>query len=240
MTFLITENLMDPLNEHDREKKREQDHGSTSHSLIDRLQNNDAPAWSDLVYLYSPLITYWARRAGLPEKECADVLQEVFRAVVSGIHQFKKQKKQDTFRGWLRTITRFKVADYFRSNHEGAEAVGGTEANLRLNATSDDDDELAGDTDALIAEHEHLKRALNMIRADFKENTWKAFWAVVVENKSDLRCCAAIEHDNWRCARGEISSHETPSRSIRRIPKLNNFTLFSKKSCAPTTRTKNQ
>ena len=185
MTLLFTENLMDSLSDNNREpNSRSQSHGSTSHSLINRLQQNDPPAWSDLVYLYSPLIQYWALRAGLPQKECADVLQEVFRSVVTNIHQFKKQKKQDTFRGWLRTITRFKVADYFRKNQEGADAIGGTEANIRMNLTSDVDDEFDGDEQALMAEHEHLKRALNMIRSDFKESTWQAFWGVVVENKS--------------------------------------------------------
>lgn len=185
MTMLITGSVMASSN-HDRQ-------GSTSHSLIDRLRNNEAPAWRDLVYLYSPLIQFWARKAGLPEIECPDIMQEVFRSVVTGIHQFQKLDQTDTFRGWLRTITRFKVADYFRKNQDNPDAVGGTDLHNLLQIASDLDDDFDGDQQALIAEHEHLRRALEMIRADFKEKTWQAFWEVVVENRSTDEVAATLQ-----------------------------------------------
>lgn len=156
---------------------------STSYSLIDGLKRNDAPAWRDLVHLYSPLIFHWCQRSGLPRQESADIVQDVFRSVIASIGTFRKERAQDTFRGWLRTITRNKVHDYFRRNGNQPAAAGGTEASLRLAKAPDVDDELDGDESELRAERELYVRAFEMIRRDFKEQTWQAFYRVVVDGK---------------------------------------------------------
>lgn len=171
----------------------ESQRGSTSHSLLYQLKQNHPPAWRDLVHLYSPLIHYWARRAGLPEKDCADVVQEVFRSVFTGIKTFRKDSSCDTFRGWLRTITRNKVTDHFRRVDGVAEAVGGTEAKLRLAENVGLDDNLEGDEQAMIVEYEVLMRAIDLIRKDFKELTWKAFWGMVVEGKTATEVAAELQ-----------------------------------------------
>jgi RNA polymerase sigma-70 factor (ECF subfamily) len=157
--------------------------GSTSRSLVLHLKENRAPAWRDLVHLYSPLILYWARRAGLPERECADVVQEVFRNVVANIQSFSKTSARDTFRGWLRTITRNKVNDFFRKQDAIADAIGGTEARVRLQQSADVDDDLEGDPEAMAADHALFTRAIELIREDFQPQTWQSFWRIVVEGK---------------------------------------------------------
>ncbi|MCG8651839.1 MAG: sigma-70 family RNA polymerase sigma factor [Pirellulales bacterium] len=158
--------------------------GATSLSLIERLQRNEPPAWHDLVHLYSPLIIHWCRKAGLPSQDCADINQEVFRSVVANIQSFRKDRPSDTFRGWLRTITRHKILDHFRAAGRQPQGAGGTEAQFRLSQTEDDDDELERDEDDLKAEHELYRRAIEMIRADFHDQTWQAFWQVAIDGKS--------------------------------------------------------
>ena len=54
---------------------------------------------------------HWCRRCALTPEDTADVFQEVFRAVALHIADFRRDREGDTFRGWLRTITRNKVAD---------------------------------------------------------------------------------------------------------------------------------
>src|SRR5690348_3168781 len=85
---------------------------ATSRSLLERLQANDEAAWTRLVVLYSPLVLDWCRRWGLQEHDAADVFQEVFQAVAGHIARFRKERHGDTFRGWLRVITRNKVHDH--------------------------------------------------------------------------------------------------------------------------------
>lgn len=156
---------------------------ATSRSLIIRLQQNEAPAWRDVVHLYSPLILHWCRRAGLPDQDCPDVVQDVFRSVVASIGGFRKQLQGDTFRGWLRVITRNKVHDFHRRNGRQPAASGGTDAEVRLRNIADVDDEMDASAEDLQAEHELYQRAFGMIRDDFKPSTWEAFYRVVVDGK---------------------------------------------------------
>src|SRR5438105_1424461 len=99
---------------------------STSRSLLGQLHANDPGAWDRLVRLYAPLVWHWCRKMDLPAQETADVLQDVFQAVAVHFHQFHRDRPGDTFRGWLRTITRNKVRDHFRAKQREPQAAGGT------------------------------------------------------------------------------------------------------------------
>ena len=52
-----------------------------------------------------------AAAGGLREDDAADVFQEVFQSVAAHLSAFRRDRSGDTFRGWLRTITRNKVND---------------------------------------------------------------------------------------------------------------------------------
>ncbi len=48
----------------------------TPASLLERLrQRADHAAWGRFVELYTPLLYYWARRAGLQQQDAADLVQ---------------------------------------------------------------------------------------------------------------------------------------------------------------------
>src|SRR5206468_2455975 len=81
---------------------------STSRSLLAHAGANDPAAWDRLIALYAPLVWSWCRKMRLQHQDAADVFQEVFKAVATHLAQFHKSKPGDTFRGWLRTITRNK------------------------------------------------------------------------------------------------------------------------------------
>src|SRR4051812_13633655 len=83
----------------------------TSRSLLALAKERDGPAWTRLVELYTPLVYFWCRRGPVQEQDIPDVVQDVFRSVVTGLASFRKQREGDTFRGWLRTITRSKISD---------------------------------------------------------------------------------------------------------------------------------
>src|SRR5277367_2420601 len=89
---------------------------ATFRGLLERVRVDDEAAWHRLVDLYAPLVYRWCRRSGLPEQDAADVFQDVFQAVATHIAGFRKEKESDTFRGWLRTITRNKIRDHFRKS----------------------------------------------------------------------------------------------------------------------------
>src|SRR5262245_44720895 len=104
---------------------------ATPRSLLDQARADDPSAWERLVHLYAPLVLHWCRGGHLQEQDIADVFQEVFQAVAAHLTTFRKERAGDTFRGWLRTITRNKLRDHFRRRGREPEGVGGTDAQRR-------------------------------------------------------------------------------------------------------------
>jgi RNA polymerase sigma-70 factor (ECF subfamily) len=153
--------------------------------LLERLKADEPPAWDRLVRLYAPLVYRWCRRWDLPEQDIADVLQDVFAAVAAHVGAFRKEREGDTFRGWLRTITQNKVRDHFRKLGREPVGAGGTEAQIRMSALpapADDDSEPEASDGR--AEQSLFARALELIRAEFEERTWQAFWLTAVEDQT--------------------------------------------------------
>ena len=153
----------------------------SSLSLLARVQANDAAAWDRLVALYAPLVLAWCRRWDLQDQDAADVFQEVFQAVASHIATFHRDRPGDTFRGWLRTITGNKVRDHFRRLGRDPQGAGGTDALSRLNQlpaplpSSENVPAESSDDGGL------FRHALELIRDQFEERTWQAFWRTAVD-----------------------------------------------------------
>lgn len=150
-------------------------------TLLERVQANDPEAWDRLLRLYQPLVLSWCRRSGASEADSADVAQEVFVAVVSGILRFRREREGDTFRGWLRGITRNKLLRLGERRRGQPLAQGGTEANMRLHELPDVP---LDDTDPVEEERDLYRRALELVRNEFETATWQAFWRVAVDGLS--------------------------------------------------------
>jgi RNA polymerase sigma-70 factor (ECF subfamily) len=164
---------------------------STSRSLIAGAQLADQAAWERLVGLYAPLVSAWCRRLRVAEQDHLDLVQEVFAAVAGHLARFQKSKPGDTFRGWLATITRNKVHDYYRRRTAEPQAVGGTEASQQAAAVPD----VCQTSDDLLADaamSDVLSRALDAIRGEFQPTTWQAFWGVVVDGRSAADVAAEL------------------------------------------------
>jgi len=153
-------------------------------SLLVRVRNLDPDAWRRLVHIYGPLVFKWCVKAGLKSEDAADVGQEVFRAVADGISKFRRDREGDTFVGWLRTITRFKVADYRRRQSTDPQAIGGTDFQIAISQLSEDMNEVAeeehadGTIDSIV-----YRRALEIIKTEFEQRTWQAFWAAAIDGR---------------------------------------------------------
>ena len=153
---------------------------STSRLLV-RVRAQDPLAWQRLVELYGPLVHAWCRRGLDREEDRADVFQEVFRAVAIHVGEFRNDRPGDSFRGWLATITRNKVRDHCRRQAGRPQAVGGSAAHQAFQEVPElpelDEAESMSEQTALVS------RALNLIRGDFEEATWQAFWRSAVEDQ---------------------------------------------------------
>jgi RNA polymerase sigma-70 factor (ECF subfamily) len=163
----------------------------TARSLLDRARAREPAAWDRMVVLYAPLVLRWCRAWRLDDEDAADVFQEVFQAVAVHLSDFRRTRSGDTFRGWLRTITRNKVHDLFRRRMREPPGVGGSEARHFLaQVPQEPPREEVSPADAPDAELLH--RALALIRDDFEPRTWAAFWQTAVDGRATIDVAADL------------------------------------------------
>jgi RNA polymerase sigma-70 factor (ECF subfamily) len=162
----------------DADRKPEE---TTSLSLLERARRRDPQAWDRLLQLYRPLVLFWCRRAGLHGPDAEDVAQEVFAAVAGGLERFHRDRPGDTFRGWLRGITRNQVLLGFRRRHHQTPAEGG-DGWEQLQHVADPLAEADAEEQAEVGQV--YQRALEQVRGDFEDRTWQAFCRTVLDGRS--------------------------------------------------------
>jgi RNA polymerase sigma-70 factor (ECF subfamily) len=184
---------------------------STSLTLIDRIKIHDKEAWVRLVTLYTPFLHYWCRRWGVSRADADDVLQEVFQAISQNLKDFRREQTGHSFRGWIRGIARNKALSLRRRQKLRAE--GGTgfyrQSLLIPDRTIDSipDDTERDENEAISVLYEH---ALKLVRNEFEDRTWQAFWRAVVEGQAP----AIIAEDLGVTA---AAVRQAKSRVLRRL-----------------------
>ncbi len=158
--------------------------GTTSISLLLRVKEKDEKAWERLIRIYAPLVHRWCHsQAGMHANDIPDVAQDVFRAVAVAISRFRRDQPGDSFRKWLKTITINKVRDHLRKDGNRPVAIGGQtghEMIARLEDSLIDEDPEQLESDEVLI----LRQALNEIREEFRELTWRAFWLSAIDGRS--------------------------------------------------------
>ena len=157
---------------------------STSSSLLERLRQPDAgEAWARFVRLYTPLLFHWARGAGLPRQDAADLVQDVLVLLVRKMPAFRYDRRR-SFRAWLRTVA---LNRWRERRRRAAPAAEGDEA-LREAAAPDDM--------AVFEESEYrrhvVRQALRALRGEFPDRTWQAFWRYAVEGEEAADVAEAL------------------------------------------------
>jgi RNA polymerase sigma-70 factor (ECF subfamily) len=151
-----------------------------------------------------------------------DVVQNVFLGVTGGIEKFQRPRPDDpsaaggepatgTFRGWLGAITRNKLRDFYERRQRQPAAQGGSEVyrllqELPADSLSDDAADAAQVSDV-------YHRALELIRGDFQEPTWQAFWRTAVENQSPAEVGPAL-------GMSKAAVRQAKARVLRRLKEV--------------------
>jgi RNA polymerase sigma factor (sigma-70 family) len=92
---------------------------ATRRSLLSRLKESDAQeSWRQFFDTYWRLIYTTALGAGLTDAEAQEVVQETILTVVKKIKSFRYDPAVGSFKGWLLTIVRWRVADQFRKRQQ--------------------------------------------------------------------------------------------------------------------------
>ena len=165
---------------------------SISSTLLDQIRARRPEAWQRLVDLYGPVVYRWCRQLGVGRADAADVVQEVFAAVAVAAGRFHRETPEQSFGAWLRTVTRSKVCDHFRRRGT-LEAEGGTDAQQRLLNLPESADESRSLSAPLATDTRFVRRALDVVRAEFEPRTWEAFWRIAVDGQSPGETAAAMQ-----------------------------------------------
>ena len=156
----------------------------THPSLLMRIRNtDDAGAWSEFVEIYSPLIYGFSRKQGLQDADAVDITQDVLRVVARSIGRLDYEPGRGTFRGWLFTIVRNEIKDWFSRQRSAVIGTGDSSAVRRLEELPADDTE-----NSKLWDEEHERRlfgwASDRVRVEVQECTWAAFWETAVKGRS--------------------------------------------------------
>ena len=164
--------------------------GSTSQTLLEHVKKNDAEAWRRIDFLYTPLVRWWCR--SLAQQDAEDLAQEVWRAVHRDVENFSR-RGQGSFRRWLFTITRSKIADLHRRRARRPErAVGGADAQRRMEGVPDVPAETPSDEQATSELAILVRRAIEWVRPNCSPKTWEAAWRLVVDQHDPSRVAADL------------------------------------------------
>lgn len=157
---------------------------STSMTLLQAAQTEKPGAWDLLVRIYGPIVFHNCRKMGLSQDNAPDIVQDVFRKLLKHLPTFERQRT-GSFRKWLATTTRTTVIDFGRANGDVNEAVGGSEAVRyfhEIPAILDDESVLSSARPSKL--RDALHEALLLIREEFSERVWTAFWRTAVDGQN--------------------------------------------------------
>jgi len=152
------------------------DSETTSTTFLARVKSRDALAWDRFVKLYGPLIYRWARSFHLQEADSADIVQDVFGKVLGNLDDIRSREEGGQFRAWLWTVTRNLARNLIRDKKRHVTAMGGSDANAALAQKAEE----LPEAEVQRAKTELVHRLLKIIRTDFTEKTYDAFWRFTV------------------------------------------------------------
>lgn len=151
---------------------------ATSASLIEQLRGpNRSSAWVRFVNLYTPLLREWALRRGFQDADAADLVQNVLVKLMFEMPRYTKTDGRP-FRAWLAQVLTNAGHDYRkrRATRSLPGAVG-------LAEVGREEPNPVEELEEATYRQSLLLRGLDVVRADFNEQTWAAFNGVMVDDR---------------------------------------------------------
>lgn len=156
----------------------------TRPSLLLRLRDfEDHEAWAQFVEVYAPLVYGYVRKRGLQDADAADLTQACLRQVAAHMGSLEYDPRRSSFRGWLFTIVRNKLRDFYARPHQLFQGSGDTGIQRLLEAQP------AAETDEAGGWAQEYRRGLlawaaEKVRPQVHHSTWQAFQQTAIEGKS--------------------------------------------------------
>ena len=166
---------------------------STSTDLLKRIVNGEQEAWERFVAIYSALIYSRCRRLGVRPCDSADIVQDVLERVYKSIGTFRRDQPDQGLRRWLKTIARNVIIDYFKELPPERSGLSNDLLDGLLDDMSPMDGESLSGKPAEPLAIRTMRPLLALIKQDYEQQTWMAFWRTAVELESTSQVAADLD-----------------------------------------------
>ena len=149
----------------------------------------NASAWAEFVGAYEPFLMQLVRRQGTPELHVADVSQQLLLAIVRSVDGWSDDGQPASFRRWLGRVARNVSIKFMTRERRHVTGQGGSDFLEQLDHIPD----VAIDEARLRQyDHELIIWAADQVKNEFRETSWKAFWATQVEGRTVAEVAAEL------------------------------------------------
>ena len=145
-------------------------------------------AWTEFVSAYGPFLQGLIQRQGVPERHVPDVEQQVLAAITRSVHGWRDDGDPASFRRWLNRVARNVVLKFMARERRQIGGPGGTEWLESLAHVPD----AAAEERETEYEYELVVWAAEQVRGEFRETSWKAFWATLIEGRDVAEVAAEL------------------------------------------------
>jgi RNA polymerase sigma-70 factor (ECF subfamily) len=155
-----------------------------------RDSGNDA-AWREFLALYQPMISRWCERSGLGQGDAEDVCADVVAKLADVMRSFTYNPRW-RFRGWLKTVVKHAVVDFWRRRPPPMISLGDPTAReiVDRSAIASDFGEVAGD---LAEDVERAIEVAEIVRRKVQQDAWQVYWLTAVEGEKARDVAARLK-----------------------------------------------
>jgi RNA polymerase sigma factor (sigma-70 family) len=180
---------------------------TTRYTLLSRLKNwGDDDSWRSFFDKYWRLIYHMALKSGLNEADARDVVQETVMTVARDINKFKRDRKLGSFKGWLRNIVRWRIADELRKRGSRLPAFSSEapDAEAAINNSLDSPFESSWETEW---QKNLLSAAIERVKREVNEEQFQIFDLYVLKETpvADVAKRLGISHARIYLAKHRVS-----------------------------------
>ncbi len=182
---------------------------TTCAKLLARVsEGSDPVAWREFCDRYGEVIRGFARRRGVQDADCDDVVQDVLISLTAAMPGFIYDPVKGKFRSYLKTAVLRSIFKKFRQKNVAV----GIEAIDDLTQSAAADPEIDDFWEAEWRQH-HVRLAMRTLAAEFNSSDQAAFQAYVVDGQD----AAAVAQ---RLGVSVAAVYQAKSRMIRRLTEL--------------------
>lgn len=163
----------------------------TRDSLLLQVQDpQNREAWDRFVAVYQPVIFRIALARGMQHADALDLVQQVLISVAGSVERWERKQTTSKFSHWLSRVTKNAIINALtRKPHD--QASGGSTARLQLKELASTDEATGCLVDQELRRELYLRSA-EIVKADFRRDTWDAFQYTVVDGQTPEEAAQAL------------------------------------------------